>query len=680
MPRASHQTDRDIADYWTKMIRKGLDTRKTYTNAAKTVEEYLGPIHKELFERDDVRTHYAKVDGSSAVSIPKIVQMRNALGPRLYQVKPVRSMHARTSDLVLVALGIVLEFYVNYTTREAKFAKHQRKATDDGLIRGRSMLRQTFDSVREIVTSVYLSSLDFVFDPDFFEIEDGKWIAFRVVEPYWETRRRVTEKWRTNGLEKNHHKNTETDSHSEGNHEQRDGADRRPQSADLTTYWVVLSKMGRGLRGLGMDDDRRRKDDKDFVRLEIVLDHDVPIAEGDWEVPLYLDKDWPVSYADPVEPMDRHWPDSIPAQILPSQQSIDLLSSTRLQGSKNRDRLIVFSDASVMEDVDVHAFKNGGPAEFISINLPSGKMLQDAIMVPQFGEGSQGAMAERDYHERQIENTTGVTDTLSGGHTMGAVERSATATAQRTDASNVRVQDLKHKIEELTTDAGRKEAIIARLMLDAEDVEPAVPPGKIGMFYISVMVPGGAEIPIRDTRTPEDRQKQPMPDVLTLEQIAPEASTFYLAPETAYAGAVAVMEALTQPEEPRLAQLADVIMSSGVDPETGLPPNIQIKPVRVETVWQATAGMSPKELMREFGYEMATGSGHKMNKEAEQQNADFLVQNVLSVALQTGDIENANKILSIRDEAFDIPLDQRVQLVPPPPPAPEGGPPEQGAQ
>jgi hypothetical protein len=37
-----------------------------------------------------------------------------------------------------------------------------------------------------------------------------------------------------------------------------------------------------------------------------------------------------------------------------------------------------------------------------------------------------------------------------------------------------------------------------------------------------------------------------------------------------------------------------------------------------------------------------------------------------------GDVENANKIMQIRDDAYDIPDDQRIQFSPPPPPPPEG--------
>ena len=114
-------------------------------------------------------------------------------------------------------------------------------------------------------------------------------------------------------------------------------------SADQVTYWTVLSKMGRGFRGMGMN--TRRDDSQDFVRFEIVLDHEFPISEGPWPVPLYLDKEWPVSYVDLVEPVDEHWPDSISGQVLGSQKAIDLLSSLRLTSVKKPSKDLLCSDA-----------------------------------------------------------------------------------------------------------------------------------------------------------------------------------------------------------------------------------------------------------------------------------------------------------------------------------------------
>lgn len=257
MPRAKNKgastriRDNMVADFWTTLINRALDAKKNYVSTAKQVERYLGPDHSELFE---TIAPFVDLKGASSVTVPKIAQMRNTLGPRLYQTRPVRTVTPTTDDGVMLALAKVLSEYLNYTVRETNFKRQLRKAIDDSMIRGRGVLAQEIDPVRGVVTSRYVSSMDFVFDPDFDDVEDAKWVAFRVTEPLWETKRRVTEKWRLKGLGR------DVDA---GTHKQvEDKRQPKPSvSAEQLAYWVVLSKMGAGFRGM----DKTTRDRKSVV-------------------------------------------------------------------------------------------------------------------------------------------------------------------------------------------------------------------------------------------------------------------------------------------------------------------------------------------------------------------------------------------------------------------------------
>jgi len=588
MPRArskgnSRDGDREIANFWTEKINRGLEARREYTRRAEEIASYLGPNHDHLMEAASAKFH--DFDGASAVTVPKIAQMRNTLGPRLYHAKPVRTITPRTDDGVAMALAKTLEAYLNYTVREAKFVKQLRRSVDDSMVRGRGYLVQDLDTVRNVVTSFYKSSLDVVFDPDFTEIEDAKWIAFRRIEPLWETKRRVTEKWRI----KNLGKRAAADRMTHANHGEDDRSDDRGKSvtSDMVTYWVVLSKMGRGFRGMGMNS--RRDDSKDFVRFEIIQDHQFPIAEGDWSVPLYLDKDWPLSYLDLIDPLDKPYPDSMSGQVLGSQQAVDLLSSLRLTGTKNRERFQVFMDSALANKEVTHQFKHGTSADVLEVEVPNGKTITDSIFVPNFGEGSQDTFMERQFHIQQIEATTGITEAMHGGQEPGAKERSATASQLRAEAAGARVADLKQRVEEFTTDASRKEAIIARLIVEAEDMAKIVKHSDIGMFFVNVTVPGGSSVPVRDTRPEEERRADTSGQgPLTLEQISPQASNFFLAPEEALEAAMNLFEDMMATEDPRIMELVAMLMAGDMDPNTGMPDSIQVDIVTAELVWEAT--------------------------------------------------------------------------------------------
>lgn len=660
--------DKEVAEYWSNLITRALAERKDYDQCAEAVMQFLGPDHSKLYEDEAVAAKFMSFKGSAGISIPKIAQMRNTLGPRLYQTKPHRTITPMTDDKVMLGLARALEVYSNYTVKETGFKKQFRKSIDDSMIRGRGILMQGVEPVRGLVTSRFLSSLDFVFDPDFFEIEDAKWIAVRTTEPLWETKRRIPEKWRLKGL-------------GEQDYQTQFGKPKTTDqkgsfSSEQISYWTVYSKMGAGFRG--MEKSTRRDDSNDFVRLEIVLDHEVPLAEGPWDIPFYLDKDWPVEPLDLIDPLDKGWPDSLGGQVLASQEAIDLLSSLRIASCKNRDRVVIFGDKQVLDKASTMQLKSGTEADFIGIDLPQGKTLQDVMMVANFGQGSQESLMEREYHTQQMEITTGVTDVIHGGQEAGAKERSATASRLRSDAANTRVADLRDRTETCHTNAARKEAIITRLMLDADEVAKAVPVTALGpLFYVRVEVPGGAPVPIRDTRPEEERKAKPEPDILTMEQIAPEASTFFEDPMQATEAALGVFESILMSEDPRVIELGALISPNEIDPMTGLPPSISVDVVTVQTIWEATAGIDAETLMDEFSYELATGSGHQLNKEAMQENADYLVQTVMPAAMglyqTTGNPDALNKILTVRFDAFDVPPGQRVFFDPILPPQPQPG-------
>lgn len=666
---AQSQNHKILADFWTNRIEAGREKQKHYRHAREEVIDYLKTNHDALFTDPATREYLFDIRGAAAVSVPKVAQMVNTLMPRLSYHRPHRTITPVSEDGIMIGLARVLEEYLAYTSRECKLAKQIRKAVVEGLIGGRAALQLVWDQTREVVTSKFLRSIDFVIDPDFEELEDAKWIAIHQKQPYWELERRIPkkERWRLKDLNKR--AAVEKDEFGRDDRKKDELA-----TCDMVSYWVVYSKMGRGWRGAELDREmrgRRRDDRKDFVRLEIVLNHSAPIAEGSWDVPLYLDKEWPVTASDLLDPVDSQWPQSMSGQVMPSQKVVDVLSTTRLNSCKTRDRTVILMDGKADEEAQ-RRLKNGGMSEFISINPPQGKTLSDTLMVADFGTGSPESSLERQFHLEEIDKTTGAVPMLMGAQEQSAQDRSATATQSRMAGSDARISDLQSRIEELTTDAARKEALTVRLELDVEEVAPYVRTSRIGLFYISIEVLDGVEIPVRDL---EAAKEEDGPMALNL--IAPYASNYFGSPEEAWDAARQLWEDMQLAEDPDVLEIVKELEADGIDEMDGLPLRMEIRPVTVERAWEDTAGMPPRELAREFGYEIASGSGLKIDKSQEQANADEMTQTALPAALGMGDVETANKILEIRDDAYEKPQDQRVRFNPPPPPEASGG--QQGA-
>lgn len=672
MPRngPARERHRRVANWWKDRIKAALKVKEDYEATAEDVLCYFKADHGALYTSPEIAEGFMNFSGSATVSVPKVAQMRNALGPRLYLAKPVRTVTPATQDGVMLGLAKCLDAYLNYTPRETKLVREIRQAIDDGLIRGRAILETVLDPRLDVITSRYLPSRDLVFDPDFSSIAEAEWIAIRRRQALWRVERRVGEKWRIKGLA-GAIKGSSGDRDSDV--EVRDEDDDVSSSNDVVETWTILSKMGVGPRGYSYPGERD-KDEEDFVRLEIVLCHEVPLAEGPWEIPYYLDADWPVAHVDFVETLHSPWPQSIMGQVLSLQKAVDLLSSARLTSCKNRDRVLIAGDAKLEAKVQ-QRIRSGTDAEYLAVELQNpAERISDKIVAIDLGTGSPETGIERQFLLEQMEATTGVTPIITGADPTEAKDRSATATNTRAEASESRVADLKQKVEELCTDAARHEAICVRLMLDHEEVGKFVKPSDIGMFYVDIALPGGVSVPIRDTRSADERkQGEDLSQPVTMELIYPPAANYFVDVASVADLLAEVAAAIMDHDDPRVLELgSQILRPENMDPETGLPNTIRVGVVSAERVWLDTAGISPEELFRELSYEIASGSGQKIDKQAEQMNADYLTQNVLPNALTMGDVMTANQIMQVRDDAYDVPKDKRVQFQPPPPPE-QGG-------
>lgn len=686
------------ARYWQRRLKAADKAKEEFTENGREVDDYVRSRHASLFSSPSVRDYFMQFDGAAAVSVPKSAQVRNNLGPHLYLENPKRNVNPKTSDLVMLAMARALEAYINRTPREARLKRECRRTIDDSLLRGRGFMKTGWDQTLEVITSWYVSSGDVFIDPDVTTFEDAEWIAIRRVVPLFRAEREVKEKWRKRNLKANYRSET-SDSKGETSSGDLDmeGTDENdaPLTNDLVELFDVYSKMGPGIRGHDFPEKPGRRDDVDFVKLTVCMDHDVPLFEGDWEIPLYLDRDWPLVAIDFVETLDVLWPESVMSQVMPLQKAMDLLTSLELNSCKMRAKVVVVGDSSL--DVKVQQrIKNGTPSEYLAIDLKQGERLQDKFMTLDFGRNPTEVAQARDFLERQFEATTGLTELVTGGQSPGAADRSATATRARSAATNARLGDMRSRVEEWATAVARHEALAVRIELEVEEVEPYVSPEDIGLFLVSIRPPrewvrefGVEEIPIRDRRNAAAKKKG---DAMTMEFLSQAAATYFPSPEEAADAmmtALADIAALAEVDF-RVAELARIwaaelgmpyfdpdgliVPDEMGQPKLNLPKGVTLRPVTVTDCWRDTAGITEKTLMRELSYEIATGSMGKYDKDREIEVAETAMQQVMPLAVQAGDYNLINAIFHLVNEAHEIPEDKRLPQLQPPPPPPEAQP------
>lgn len=654
--RADKERDKELAQFWSGRIKAATEDKEDYVNTATRVDGYMKPQHDHLFQDEELEETFMSFKGSLGVSVPKIPQMKNSLAPRLYMPEPERNVAYRGSDTVMLGLARVLQTYLTYTAKETNQPRELRQSIDDGILRGRALLRQIWDPVRKLITSKYVSSMHVLFDPDFEDPKDARWVAIRHREPLWELERRINNKKITKGLDKR----------CLGTNDEEEEKD---YSVKIVEWWEILSKMGCGYHGVEFEGEKY-KDDKDFVRLEIVVGHDRILSEGDWDVPLYLDREYPLSWVDLVEIPDRRWPESVPGLVLSCQGAVDLLTSLKLNSCKQRERVIVGCDKSVDQQVK-DTLRNGSAADMLEFAIPAGKTLEGMIKVFDFGQGCPDTNIERNFLLQEMETTMGSTQILTGGQDAGPADRSATASNMRNEATDTRVGDFKAKVNELYTDASRKEAVMVRLFLTEEDVARYVRPSDLALFCIKLELPDTPPMPVRRVSLVEDDgELKEQTDILTIQDIDPTKATYF---ETMEEAAMAMQElwlGMQASVDMQIGGLRDALVQGGVDPMTGIPMGMGVDAVTAERVWQDTSGMTAEEILDELSYTIGTSSGIKFSKQAERESADMLLQTLLPVVAQMGDIQGINKLLNMRFEAYDVPEDKRFVLTMPPPPPP----------
>lgn len=244
-----------------------------------------------------------------------------------------------------------------------------------------------------------------------------------------------------------------------------------------------------------------------------------------------------------------------------------------------------------------------------------------------------------------FEKRTGLQEILYGRSRVA--ERSAEAISIKDRNSRARIDDKADMVEHWQNEIARKEALLARFLLDGDDIEKVIGTDETYGFKIEIVSDG-----------------QPL-TMAELQDISPELATYWEEPEEAE-------DALMQAE-------STVRMAVPM----GQP---SIIPVNAATVWQDTASLSDNiDIVREFSYRIEAGSARRPDQEFRVEQAQMIMDRVGQLSLELNpeiDITTYNKSLDLLYDAFMIAHPQRVYLsvqpLPPPPPPVEQGAPQGG--
>ena len=686
------QAQYEKAQVWLRYLRAGKAKRKQYDDHARETLAFFHPTHREFWDDAAISGAYDRGDARSGfrTSVNKAAQLVSVMTPRLQHKSPTRTLISRTQDGVMLALAKVLEKCLSYTPDEAALSRENKRAVIDALLRGRGFLRVGWDNQYGVITSWWVPSNRVILDPDAETVEDAKWVAIEGYEPVWEIKRRLkesgVERWRwkdlkgncTSDVEKDNVALRDEDDWGIENQQEVEDSFSNNGTNHMVRFFEIYSKQGHGLvRGKNAPDQYKHYDDsKDYVRIVVAPGHDFPLEEGPWDMPFYLDACCgPLVPLDLVETIDQLWPDSVFAQALPHAKAIDLLTTDALEAAWVHTRDIFFTTAGSLDERAREQVGSGGLAEVVEVKPQTPGEADIRRIMHRFDTGvlTPEVREERQFHIQQFEQITGMTAPVHGGGSSGGIERSATASQLQFDSSMTRLDGMKADVEDWATKSARMEALAWRTseVVDVDTVQKIVGDEFLG-FRVALNV-GGVSLPLRG---------EPLSDgsVGSLEQIAPQAATVFWDEAQAQQAHQVVVQALAQPADESVSELVRQIM---LDPAflalggglQGLMQYVRLQPVTVEDVWDATAGIAPEDLFREFSWKIASTSGERWNKQRAQKFAETAVGQVMPMAMQIGDYATVNKIWEVFFRAFEVPDEDQFQIQPPAPPPQEGQPP-----
>ena len=392
----------------------------------------------------------------------------------------------------------LMDEYLNYSSNEMNLKDQSRMVVDEALIKGASCwfteLYQPPGSDQRIATSFYESFDNIVWDPDADSQDDILWLARRRCHP----KDFVAAKFGLNPEDLKGHAES-YDSRSTRKERGYETRKKMGKTNDLVTYWEIYSKTGFGDRLKDADQQIRGKFDAlgEYCYIVVAEGVDFPLnvpqellqedvdetgvppalfASCQWPIPFWAEPNgWPCTilqwfkkpgYSYPISLIKPgigelrfiNWAMSFMAtKIATSSQTMIGVAKAADNDLKAK---ILDSDESGFKIVEISEAIGRNVNDIISVfNLPGVSMDMWNIVA-----------AVTELFDRRV----GLTELIYG---MSRNQfRSAAEAAVKAEQISVRPDDMANTLEDALSEVARKEAFLARWLVQPQDVAPLLGP------------------------------------------------------------------------------------------------------------------------------------------------------------------------------------------------------------
>lgn len=289
------------------MRERARAKRKLFMEVFDEIEEYsYGKDYDKLLYSGDVSaaaiTYKAKINRAS--------EFAEIMGTYIFPQVPDAQVNSRPWATYWAKKRHKVERdYLNYALWFGDYHLHARKEATEALLSGRGVVYTGYNGTKKIVQNVYRPVRAVLMDPDASATEDLNWVAILRRKPKWELKDHLRQVRGDNAM----------DGVIDGLQTMPDADDKnappKDSSTDVCDYYEFYLKVGLwrfGQTQLGtMDPPPEGQDgttEQDDSPKKIYWVPGQILAIADWEMPLYMIDEWPISWSD-MRPRPNHlWP------------------------------------------------------------------------------------------------------------------------------------------------------------------------------------------------------------------------------------------------------------------------------------------------------------------------------------------------------------------------------------
>lgn len=370
--------------------------------------------------------------------------------------------------------------YLEYALWNGDFHQHMRKEITEALMSGRSTLYTGFNPNKGIFQNVFRSCRDLLMDPDAKCAEEINWIAIKRTKPKWELKELLKT---VRGDDKMDSVVDSMQVIKDGQNLQDAEANRAQanerETCDYYEFYLRVGLWRFGNTTLGSSESEDGKVTQDDSPRKFYWTPGTVLAVSDWELPLYLIDEWPVSWLD-LRPRPNHlWPASPLETGLVHLESLNFMYSfymNRIRFAWRTFLIAVNYNGVGVDDDQLMKMVFAGDFSFLRVKV-SGNELDFNKLVQQFKMDSGIDEFERAWAlcSAEFAKSTGLSEIMYAGE--GARQSRVKADVDfKEKTAKSRVEDMRQLTIDHESRVMRKTLFGARFLQTPDEIAKILGP------------------------------------------------------------------------------------------------------------------------------------------------------------------------------------------------------------